>query len=92
MCRDYNLSAHEPVLNLRLPQRLRDPFTALLLFGAAGILAMIVAFIITSLPRLGAPAPPATSSAQQQVSAPPAEDMSSVPPSPAPPRGHGHKK
>ena len=81
------------MVNLRLPQKLRDPFTALLLFGAAGIVAMILAFAITSLPRLGAPTQaPATGAGTQSVpSAPP---IASPSPSagPAQERGHGHKK
>src|SRR5205823_2598539 len=79
------------VLNLRLPRRLRDPFTALLLFGAAGIVAMILAFAITSLPRLGGPSMPPVSGSQ--VSSPaPAADSGSPSPAATEERGHGHGK
>lgn len=75
----------------RLPNRLRDPFTALLLFGAAGILAMILAFAITSLPRLGAPSAGAGVQTQQATSQPATES-----PSPTAAAGEkhggGHKK
>lgn len=76
---------------LRLPKRLRDPFTALLLFGAAGIVAMILAFAITALPRLGGPAAPIAGSNQQQPASP-SPDLSPSPsrPEPKPPKGHGH--
>lgn len=76
---------------LRIPKRLRDPFTALLLFGAAGIVAMILAFVVTSLPRLGGPAAPVAGSSQQQVASPsPTPPPSPHPPEPKHPKGHGH--
>lgn len=74
----------------RLPSRLRDPFTALLLFGAAGILAMILAFAITSLPRLGAPS--AGSGLQVQHATSPASTESPSPSAAGEKHGGGHKK
>ena len=75
---------------LRLPKRLRDPFTALLLFGAAGIVAMILAFVVTALPRLGAPASPVSTNAQQQVAPPALTDPSPSPTDSKHDHGHGH--
>ena len=77
---------------LRLPRRLRDPFTALLLFGAAGIVAMILAFVVTSLPRLGGPAAPAAGGPRQAVASPSPSPTAPPRPSPAEPKhkGHGH--
>lgn len=77
------------MLNLRLPRRLRDPFTALLLFGAAGIVAMIIAFAVTSLPRLGGPS--VTPLTGGQVASP-APTFDSPSPPTAAAHGHGHGK
>ena len=76
----------------RLPNRLRDPFTALLLFGAAGILAMIVAFAITSLPRLGPPTSSVGGNTHPVASPVYTQSPTPLPPSDqGPGRGHGKK-
>ena len=80
------------MLNLRLPRRLRDPFTALLLFGAAGIAAMIIAFAITSLPRLGGPSLPPVTGSQVASPAPTLDSPSPLPTAAGGQHAHGHSK